>query len=117
MDSFKAFVDKWAQPSLIIGFIVVVYGAIVWGNNLTTEALVAAKERGEQKAVTDYLENRMYTSEAANAASHARTAAVQSAILKRLEATDARDSRMESRVQRNESWINQNRNHKHSGGE
>jgi hypothetical protein len=50
MDAFKAFVDRWMQPSLIVGFLVVIYGAIIWGNNLTEEALRAAEERGKHNA-------------------------------------------------------------------
>ena len=112
MDSFQSFIQRWSQPAILIFLLTITWGAIQWGNKLTDESIQAAKERGAIMAEVDFIGNKVWTDDSRNIAAHARQAEILKAVAGRLEAMEKRNDRMEARIQRNEGWIGENREHR-----
>lgn len=95
----KSILDKWTGPSAML----ILLGGIVWGVQLNFAVLGLTEQLAEQ---TQRLQDTNEEIEG-NAVLMARTAAVLDSLVRQVDA-------LERRMTRNESWISNNREHKHS---
>lgn len=66
-DSFQVFIRRWATPTVLIAVVTAIVGGIIWGNNLTQEALDAATERGVIQARQDNMISQLHDISITNA--------------------------------------------------
>lgn len=98
VDSFKAFIDKWHTPTVYT----ILIGGIIWGVQLNFAVLELTKQMAIQHEETDAIRDEVQNLTVLLA----KTAAELGAVAR---VNDA----LERRMTRNETWISQNRNHKH----
>ena len=104
MDSFKAFVDKWATPTMFT----VLLGGIIWGVQLNFAVLKLTEQMASQNASIIDLKTEYRTTAILNA----RTSAILDGLTQQIKA-------LEQRMTRNEGNIADNlrESHGHGAGE
>jgi hypothetical protein len=99
----KTFIQRWTQPTLVIGLFSMIFYLIVWGVQVTTESASQGRLISVNTQAIRLLSKRYD----AQAAESARTTAIQEALLRQLDVLERRMTRNEANISDNRNKVNQ----------